>query len=476
MKRLSAILMVLILVAAAAGDDNVASVPAPPESYELTTVEFATIELHTNASGSLRPKERTVVPAPISGKVEWVIDEGTRVTKGTEVARVGATEYVENLEQRKLELSVVEAELRRAGLEEKLVKEQLAFEVEKARLELELARLRRSVLGPPTRTDVELSRLAVDQTKFAMDAAGKEHERLRVLGEKGVESGRNIALARLKFERARADHLKAKADHDLLLKGDPAEDIAVAEEETKRAEVNLDLAKKRLKSQAAFQATQVRVAEVAVERVQALIALDEERISSSRVTSPVDGVVYYPRYWGVALRAGDPVWRSNRFLDIADPSVMTVEAIVNQVDWPRVKPGQEVEVRLIAYPDKVFHGVVRQVGTLARDRSLILREELANVMSFHVLVDVKERAPELRPSYAAKLRIVTHRFENCIAVPRGAVLRHAGRDFVWVKEAAAVALRPVKLGERDAVNVVVEGGLQLHDQVLVPRKKPAEGP
>ena len=42
---------------------------------------------------------------------------------------------------------------------------------------------------------------------------------------------------------------------------------------------------------------------------------------------PVEGVVYYPRYWGQALRVGDAVWQSNRFLDVAASTAMTVESI-----------------------------------------------------------------------------------------------------------------------------------------------------
>jgi hypothetical protein len=133
-------------------------------------------------------------------------------------------------------------------------------------------------------------------------------------------------------------------------------------------------------------------------------------------------------------------------------------------------------VRLVAYSDKLFHGAVVNVGKLARDRSLILREELANVMSLHIVVDIDEQASELRPSYTANISITTDRFENTITVPRGAVVRHSNRDFVWVKEREAVVLRGVTLGPSDATNVVVEKGLQLGDRVLVARQKVSESP
>ncbi len=475
MKRFSLIMILIAIIAAAA--HAAPEGPVPPARFDALEARPGTVELVVHAAGMLAPKDRTVVPAPISGKVEWVIDEGTSVARGTEVARIDCTEYLDNLEQNKLDLGVAQAEFRRAKAEDRWVRERLEFDVKRCELALERARLLRAALGAPTDVNVELSRLTAEQTRFAMEAAAREHERMKSLGEKGIESGQAVALARLKYERARVDHLKARADDELLLKGTPVEDIAVADQEVKRAETALDLAAKRLVRQAAWQATQVRVAEVGVERVQAMLALQQERIDRSRVAAPVDGVVIYPRQWGVALRAGDPVWRSNRLLDVADLSDMTVEAVISQADWSRVKPGQPVEVRLTAFPRQTFRGVVRTVGRIARDRSLILSEEVSNVMSVQVVVDVLDHAQELRPSYTAAVAIAVGRCENCIAVPRSAVVASSAGDAVWVREAGGrLRLRPVTLGPSDAVQAVVDKGLAAGDIVIVPRDSAKERP
>jgi HlyD family secretion protein len=307
-----------------------------------------------------------------------------------------------------------------------------------------------------------------------MDAAEREWQRLRKLGESGIQSGRTIDLARLRFERARADYLKAKADDDLLLKGDPIEDIKVADEEVKRAQVNLELAKKRLQSEAAYQVTQVQVAKIAVDRIQAIIDLQQERIDGSRVTAPTDGIVVYPRRWGMPIREGDPVWANNRFLDIADLSKMRVESAVSQIDWPRVKIGQKVELRLIAYPEKLFHGTVSQVGGLARDRSVILKEDAANVMSFSLRVDIDEESSLLKPSYSAEMSIITDTFENAIAVPRAAVMGEGDKTWVWVTGEEGPERRDIVVGPSDAVQVVVNQGLDQGEQVLVPRRTASE--
>ncbi len=470
MSRISLVLIpaLFAMLAAASAEDNA---PAPPKSFTTLAIERGAVDLVVRASGSLAPRNRTVISAPISGKVEWLIDEGTFVKKGEEIARLDSAEYQDNLEQNKLDLAVAEAELRRAKAEEALVKAQLAQDVKRCGLELERSKLKRSLLGSPIESDRKLSQLTADTARFAMEAAKREYDRTKILSEKGVDSARQVSDARLKFERAKADWEKAQSDYDLLVKGTPAEDIAVADEQVKGAVTALDLARKRQTSQADWQATQVRVAEVAVERSKALVALQQERIDGSRVVASADGVVIYPRQWGVALREGDLVWRSNRLLDITDLTEMSVEAAVSQVDWPRVRAGQSATLTLTAFPGRTFKGTVRFVGQIARDRSLILSEEVSNVMSVQVIIDISERAAELRPSYSAAVAVVTDRVENCIAVPREAVVSRGARAFVWVRADERASLRPVELGASDASRSVVLKGLAPGDVVLVPAKE-----
>jgi hypothetical protein len=155
---------------------------------------------------------------------------------------------------------------------------------------------------------------------------------------------------------------------------------------------------------------------------------------------------------------------------------MTVEAIVNQVDWRRVAAGQPAEIRVVAYPDKLFGGVVGKVGKLARDRSLILDEGIAGVMSFYVEIDITEQAPELRPSYTARVAIVTDRLEDRIAVPRAAVEARGDEAFVMVRTDDGFAWRPVKPGPADARRIVIEEGLDRGDRVVVPVAPPSETP
>jgi multidrug efflux pump subunit AcrA (membrane-fusion protein) len=117
---------------------------------------------------------------------------------------------------------------------------------------------------------------------------------------------------------------------------------------------------------------------------------------------------------------------------------------------------------------------VTEVGKLARDRSMLLREGIAGVMSFYIEVDVREQAVELHPSYSANVSIVTNRVESSIAVPRRAVVHKSSGDYLWVKTDAGLSPRRVRLGPGDAFNVIVDRGLDSGDRVAVPSLAPSE--
>lgn len=108
---------------------------------------------------------------------------------------------------------------------------------------------------------------------------------------------------------------------------------------------------------------------------------------------------------------------------VADLSTMWMIANVIETDAPAYKLGQEVEVTVPAYPNKVFKGRVTTVGTMidpTTHRQLV-RSEIAD--------------PEhlLRPGMFASFVIQTGDPMHSVAVPNDAVVREGdGTMTVWV--------------------------------------------
>jgi len=107
--------------------------------------------------------------------------------------------------------------------------------------------------------------------------------------------------------------------------------------------------------------------------------LRDERLTRTRLRSPVSGIVATPR---VDERTGTKLERGEVFCEVVDPARQLVEVAVAEVDAGLLREGIPVKVKLNAYPTRSFHGRVVHVGVAAieenGERVLLARTRLEN--------------------------------------------------------------------------------------------------
>ncbi|HET7826044.1 MAG TPA: efflux RND transporter periplasmic adaptor subunit, partial [Anaeromyxobacter sp.] len=138
---------------------------------------------------------------------------------------------------------------------------------------------------------------------------------------------------------------------------------------------------------------------------------------------------------------------------IGDIRRVWVVADVPDAALPDVKPGAEVSVRVVAYPDRVFRGKVEQIsGTL---------DPQLRTAKVRAALDNEDEA--LKPEMYAQVAVAKPP-RRALALPRAAVVPVAGQSFVYVAAGAAPGgkrafqRRLVRLGEAvDDLVEVVEG-------------------
>lgn len=157
---------------------------------------------------------------------------------------------------------------------------------------------------------------------------------------------------------------------------------------------------------------------------------------------------------------------------VADLSTMWMVANVIETDAPAYKLGQEVEVKVPAYPDTVFKGHVTTVGSMIDPNThrQLVRSEIADPQHL------------LRPGMFASFVIQTGTPVRSVAVPSEAVVREGdGTMTVWVTaDRRRFTKRIVKIGEHQqngrsqvleglAANelVVVDGAVFLSNKLLL---------
>jgi cobalt-zinc-cadmium efflux system membrane fusion protein len=176
--------------------------------------------------------------------------------------------------------------------------------------------------------------------------------------------------------------------------------------------------------------------------------LTERRVDSTLlVPSPVSGkVVARNAASGFLTQPGNA---PAPFL-VADISTMWMVANVVETDAPAYKLNQEVEVRVPAYPDKVFKGHITNLGTMIDPNShrLLVRSE----------IDDPEHL--LRSGMFASFVIRVGEPVRSLAVPAEGVVREGdGTMTVWVtNDNRRFLKRTVKIGlQQDGWTQILEG-------------------
>jgi cobalt-zinc-cadmium efflux system membrane fusion protein len=135
---------------------------------------------------------------------------------------------------------------------------------------------------------------------------------------------------------------------------------------------------------------------------------------------------------------------------VADISTMWMLANVTESDSPAFHVGQEVKVKVMAFPDKTFEGKISTIASTVdpNTRRVLVRSEIANPQH------------ELRSGMFATFVIRTGDAVSSTAVPVDGVVREGdGTMTLWVTtDRRHLTKRTVKVGlQRDGYDQVLEG-------------------
>ena len=189
-------------------------------------------------------------------------------------------------------------------------------------------------------------------------------------------------------------------------------------------------------------------------------------LSYTKIIAPVDGTIIKR-----AIDVGQPVAASFQapelFTIAQDLKEMQIEVNVSEADIGKVKEGQEVEYTLDGYPDQTFHGQVTQVRLDSTTTS--------NVVTYTVIVSVKNEDLTLKPGMTANVSIITSKSENVLCAPNIA-LKYSpetnGQRYkeqgIWILKNNQPERIPIKEGAGDDVNTeIISKNLHEGDAIII---------
>jgi HlyD family secretion protein len=294
---------------------------------------------------------------------------------------------------------------------------------------------------------------------------------------------------KIELDRENAEYIQTELDTTLELRAARDELInlryAVEEKEIiydqskfeppatiKQAEINVERAKREYnqalenyKIKKRKNAAKMREQAAELRKVQTEHDAMMEAIKGFRILAPEAGmVIYHKNPWdGKPLKAGSQInlWDPT-VATLPDLTTMMSKTYVNEVDVRKVKPGQKVEVGLDAYPDKKLMGSVMRVANVGEQRPN------SDSKVFEVSVEIEGTDPTIRPSMTTSNKIITSLIDNARFVPLECL--HSQFDtitYVYKREGLNIVKQEVMLGETNANDAVILGGLEDGDRVYL---------
>lgn len=223
----------------------------------------------------------------------------------------------------------------------------------------------------------------------------------------------------------------------------------------------------------------VAVIEAGIEAAEADVRAAKRDLENAVIASPIDG-----RIVNLPVEVGETVLgtfqnQGSLIMEIADLGTMLMQARIDETSVGLVHEGQTADVRLLAYGDRVFEGVVERVGLQRRvftdGTSYVQAEVLVEqgdgdllrtglTANADIYVDTVRDAIVV-PSQA----VLDRRVENLPDAVRGSPLVDRLRTFttvVYVLEDGFARARPVKTGVSDLTDTVILEGLEAGDAII----------
>ena len=259
---------------------------------------------------------------------------------------------------------------------------------------------------------------------------------------------------------------------DLLARIDPTEfeaRVAQAEADLALARAQLSMASssheraKALSSEGIVSEFELESATRDLEVAHARVDLEQARLNSAEIQlgyteirAPVRGVIA-----DVSTREGETVaasFAAPTFVTIVDLDRLEVQAYVDETDIGRIFVGQQATFSVDTYPEADFAASVTAINPKA---------ELQNGVVNYV-VRLEFELPEelvLRPEMTAHVRLVVEERSDVLTVPRRAIRRDQGQQFVLVSRNGAWVDQRIEPGWRTESHVEVREGLSENETV-----------
>ncbi len=405
----------------------------PLAALPAHVVERGPLTISVTEDGSMVSDENVDIVCGVAGgaTIIWLIDDGARVTEGTELVRLDSSKLSEDVSAQKIAFEKARAANIQA--EKDFAAAKIAVEeYTEGTYKKELRKAESDVTAAKERLQSTRNQLEHGQRMF----------------RKGYITPQQLDAQKSAVERADLDLGTAEIALDVL-------------ERFAKPKMITELASKRDATEAKRDSERA-----ALELEKAKLERLTSQLSKCTLKAPKDGLVIYAnernRQAETEIKNGAKVNEGTTLLRLPNLERMRADVEVHESKVDKIRTGMRARIKV---QGREFEGTVTQVANRPQSNWM------STAKKYVVQVRLDGEPGEVRPGVTAEVEIVVADLKDVISVPVAAVMEKRGQFFCAVRKGDSIERRSVVLGMGNDKLVEITSGLENGEAVILnPRK------
>ena len=408
-----------------------------------------------NQTGVVVAKRSIPVVPQISGRIQWISNDGLKVTKGSVLLQLETKQARENI----LNLT--------AKRDEVVRRLQGVTDVGDARTKqgkLEVTRAQNSATAYKRQNEVTLQE-AQNQLEFDKQALEQRRSALEVkrrLAAKGLLPGSDVEREAVAL-RAAEFALQKEESNFILQKSQIS--VAAADRDKTVNDLIMNISRNRMRT-----SREVRMAKNELDNLDIQISRAKADLTKMTITVPESGLLMLAmqsnRGDARVLATGDWANQGRDVAAIVSLDQLQVKLELDQTQITGIKVSQQADVTIDALAGKMLKGKVTTIGQTARRPSVQGMTGISAYATFPVIIDLQpDKKSLVRPGMRAGVNIVVRKIKNVIMVPNESIFQHKGKKVVYVKQNGGYEPVNVKCEETNGEFTIITHGLSADAKV-----------
>ena len=459
----AAVLAAVLLLERRADDDT--TIPT------FTAVE-GPLTIGITSSGSIQSRDKVVLRSELEGKntILYVVEDGVTVKAGDLLVEFDAASLVEKRNDQEITVNTAHGnliiaeeklEVTKGDCEANLLEREVALTLAKMALE-------KYEKGdyPQERRQKEADIALADEE---MQRAAEKLEWSRKLAKEGFLTRTELQADELALRRKEIDLEMARTKMNVLTNYTVHQERAKCETELRKATRALARVKWQNKSQIRQGETEIVQRSHEYYRATNRLAELEFQISKSKIFAPTNGVVLYAatarrRWWENPLAAGESAVQRQELIYIPLDEGMIVEIMVPESSLNKLETGIAANVKVDAFPDRIFHARLVKIGILPDAQSARLNPDLK---MFKCELECNFEDAVVRPGMSCDVELVKETYAKVVYCPIQCVTRIDGQSYVYVQDGSLWSPRKVVTGLDNSRMIRIVSGLKPGEVVML---------